>query len=240
MSKSSNDFSEVIDGYDIPLHNSTTINIGLMEGFLTLPSQTQVPQIEEWRNWAKTLGYTPYSVGYVDLDYRLGTKRNYLGNSENMSDQHQGIDYYAPIGTPIVAAAPGKVWLVVNEPTITNIHILHETAERKFITLYGHISKNFLVKEGDFVRRGQLIAEVGEEGTPPHLHFAVWEVPASLTTSFEIRDYIYDSIKGGYPAVTYPVGESVQEVPAVVDPYRDVTNESSRSLWTKDNSPQYP
>jgi murein DD-endopeptidase MepM/ murein hydrolase activator NlpD len=44
----------------------------------------------------------------------------------------------------------------------------------KFSTVYAHNRRN-LVREGDFVERGQVIAEVGDTGrtTAPHLHFEI-------------------------------------------------------------------
>ncbi len=215
----------------LPEDSFTTVNLGLTEGFLTLPTITD--------------GYAEHGfingICHTDLDFRVGIKRNYLGQSLAESDfkngdQHQGVDFHANVGTPVYSSAPGKVILIVNEvltdgSILTNIHLLHETGGRKFVTQYGHI-KNFLVKEGDCVARGQQIAEVADQFF--HLHFALWEVPNELTDKYEILDYIY---KGGYPFVEYPDN---QKVPAIVDPYRDITNPNSVSFWTKDNDPRCP
>jgi len=239
MCTSTNEFYDVATGYDIHVSDATTrtMNIGLMEGFLTLPIQAQATPFAEWPSITELQGDMLYYVGYVDLDYRLGLARNYLGNSKGLADQHQGIDFHAPIGTPVVAAAPGKVVQTLDMfgadgVRLRNIHILHESGGRKFVTQYGHV-RNFQVKEGGWVKRGQVIAEVGEEVA--HLHFALWEVPQDMKAFYpDMRDYIY---QGGYPTVVYPGGN---EVPAVMDPYRDITNPESRSLWTKDNDPIYP
>ena len=92
---------------------------------------------------------------------------------------HYGDDYGAPIGTPIVAAAPGVVtrartgwgggygnYMIVKHPNGTE-------------TLYAHLNK-FNVRVGQSVARGQQIAENGNTGrsTGPHLH---WEVIDSAT-----------------------------------------------------------
>ncbi|MDY6936066.1 MAG: peptidoglycan DD-metalloendopeptidase family protein [Cyanobacteriota bacterium] len=84
---------------------------------------------------------------------------------------HQGIDIAGPVGTPIVAAAPGKVtysrW---NSGGYGNlVEITHPDGS---ITLYAHNSR-LLVNEGEDVEQGQQIAEMGSTGfsTGPHLHF---------------------------------------------------------------------
>lgn len=86
---------------------------------------------------------------------------------------HKGIDIAAPVGTPIVAAAAGKVvtsgW---NDGGYGNlVEIEHSDGS---VTLYAHNSR-LLVKVGQQVRQGQQIAEMGSTGfsTGPHSHFEV-------------------------------------------------------------------
>jgi murein DD-endopeptidase MepM/ murein hydrolase activator NlpD len=92
---------------------------------------------------------------------------------------HTGIDLSMPFGTPIFAAADGVVVLArpMTDPAGTvvgygNYVIIQHDAGLK--TLYGHLLA-IGVKEGDQVKRGQLIGLVGSTGnsTGPHLHFEV-------------------------------------------------------------------
>jgi murein DD-endopeptidase MepM/ murein hydrolase activator NlpD len=85
---------------------------------------------------------------------------------------HTGIDFAAPIGTPIFAAAGGVVASAELHPEFGNaITIDHGNG---LSTLYAHASR-IVVKMGDIVRKGQEIALVGTTGrsTGPHLHFEV-------------------------------------------------------------------
>ena len=90
---------------------------------------------------------------------------------------HNGIDIAAPMFTPVRAAAPGQV-VTVGKPylaygdTATVVIIAHGT---NFSTLYGHLNDDRppVVKVGQFVTAGQVIAYIGMTGftTGPHLHF---------------------------------------------------------------------
>ncbi|MEO1767469.1 M23 family metallopeptidase [Thiobacter aerophilum] len=85
---------------------------------------------------------------------------------------HEGVDFMAPIGAPILAAAGGIVVYSDYHPGYGNmIEIDHGNG---LVSRYAHASKR-LVKEGDVVLRGQKIGEVGNTGrsTGPHLHFEV-------------------------------------------------------------------
>lgn len=85
---------------------------------------------------------------------------------------HEGVDFTSPIGTSIKAAAAGVVINVERHPQYGNLVEIDHGNE--LTTRYAHTSKVF-VKQGDLVRRGQKIAEVGNTGrsTGPHLHFEV-------------------------------------------------------------------
>jgi murein DD-endopeptidase MepM/ murein hydrolase activator NlpD len=90
------------------------------------------------------------------------------------SKMHTGIDFAAPIGTPIMAAGDG----VVEDAKWWGgygrwVRIRHNG---EWQTGYGHMSA-IAVKPGQHVTQGQVIGYVGSTGrsTGPHLHFEVWQ-----------------------------------------------------------------
>jgi murein DD-endopeptidase MepM/ murein hydrolase activator NlpD len=88
------------------------------------------------------------------------------------SGWHRGIDIKAPQGTPIVAAAPGRVTASRREPRYgLVVKIAHGQG---FVTVYAHNHEN-LVRVGARVAAGEPIASVGRTGhaTTHHLHFEV-------------------------------------------------------------------
>lgn len=98
--------------------------------------------------------------------------------------RHTGLDFPAPTGTVISAAAGGVVVTQEFHREYGNmVEIAHGSG---LITRYAHASR-VLVKMGDLVRQGQKIAEVGSTGrvTGPHLHFEVlkdgaWQNPGDF------------------------------------------------------------
>lgn len=88
------------------------------------------------------------------------------------SAMHEGVDFPAETGTRIRAAAAGVVANVEKHPTYGNV--LDVDHGNDLVTRYAHCSK-ILVQPGAVVKRGQVLAEVGNTGrsTGPHLHFEV-------------------------------------------------------------------
>jgi murein DD-endopeptidase MepM/ murein hydrolase activator NlpD len=85
---------------------------------------------------------------------------------------HTGLDFPAEVGTPIYAAAGGLVTVAERHPAYGNtLEIDHGNG---LVTRYAHCA-GFEVEPGALVKRGQLIARVGNTGrsTGPHLHFEV-------------------------------------------------------------------
>jgi lysostaphin len=85
---------------------------------------------------------------------------------------HEGLDFPAPVGTHIMAAAGGVVTVAEFHPEYG--YMLEIDHGNNLITRYAHTSR-ILVHVGDIVRRGQYVADVGTTGrsTGPHLHFEV-------------------------------------------------------------------
>ena len=89
-----------------------------------------------------------------------------------MSAMHEGLDFPAPVGTPVLSAAGG---VVVTQETHPNYGFYIEVDHgNEVLTRYAHLSRSG-VKKGDLIKRGQKLAEVGSSGrsTGPHLHFEV-------------------------------------------------------------------
>jgi murein DD-endopeptidase MepM/ murein hydrolase activator NlpD len=85
---------------------------------------------------------------------------------------HMGIDYSAPIGTPIFSVATGKVVHLGYSGAFGNLIILEHPGNYR--TYYAHLSNyNAELEVGNEVRRGLEIGYVGSTGrsTGPHLHF---------------------------------------------------------------------
>jgi len=85
---------------------------------------------------------------------------------------HRGIDFGASYGSPIFAAAAGYVSFAGPQSGYGRlVTIKHATGHT---TAYGHMSRT-VVRQGQRVSAGQVIAYVGSEGrsTGPHLHFEV-------------------------------------------------------------------
>ena len=86
---------------------------------------------------------------------------------------HAGIDWAAPSGTPVRAAADGKV-VAARSHYGAYGHYLKIDHAAGIESAYAHLSR-FDVRPGDRVRRGEIIGRVGRTGraTGPHLHFEV-------------------------------------------------------------------
>ncbi len=85
---------------------------------------------------------------------------------------HFGTDFAAPVGTPVYAPADGVVEYAKHKKGYGNFLMINHSFG--FKTAYGHLSR-FAVREGDYVKKGDLIAYVGNTGrsTGAHLHYEV-------------------------------------------------------------------
>jgi murein DD-endopeptidase MepM/ murein hydrolase activator NlpD len=110
---------------------------------------------------------TPVAIGWRSSGF--GYRSDPFTGARAM---HEGLDFVAEVGTPVVAAAAGVVAASEQQSEYGNIvEIDHGNG---LTTRYAHLSKR-LVNVGDVVFKGHQIAEVGSTGrsTGAHLHFEV-------------------------------------------------------------------
>jgi murein DD-endopeptidase MepM/ murein hydrolase activator NlpD len=126
---------------------------------------------QELQNLVDRLDHTPSiwpTKGWLSRGY--GMKDDPFTGYEQL---HRGIDVANYNGTPIIAAADGKVTKTGSFGRMGKmITIDHGFG---FVSRYGHLS-SIDVKKGQRVKRGEVIAKMGSTGysTGPHLHYEVW------------------------------------------------------------------
>lgn len=100
--------------------------------------------------------------------------------------KHEAIDVAMSVGTPIKAADGGKVIFSGTKGTYGKLVIIDH--ENGYETRYAHNS-SLLVKQGDRVYKGQVIAESGNTGrsTGPHMHFEVRKDGNAIDPSKYVR-----------------------------------------------------
>ena len=126
--------------------------------------------------------YAPIKSDYQDILDIDGNRRT--------QGPHDGVDIVVSKGSPVIAAADGKVILSTFEERSGNrIFIYHgqDTDGKHVYSFYGHMEKR-LVNTGNSIKRGQQIGTVGNTGwdmpksKTPHLHFSVVVSPTSWYT----------------------------------------------------------
>lgn len=105
----------------------------------------------------------------TEVSEAYGTSRTFNGK---LASVHRGLDFHAPMGTPVHASNAGEV-VLARELFYEGSCVVIDHG-LGFMTMYMHLSQ-FDVKEGDKVEKGQTIALSGATGraTGPHLHMSV-------------------------------------------------------------------
>jgi murein DD-endopeptidase MepM/ murein hydrolase activator NlpD len=119
------------------------------------------------RSTEKAFLRAPLEFKRISSGFSLGRLHPIL----NLIRAHKGVDYAAPIGTPVYAAGSGRIKFLGNMGGYGNV-IQVEHGEG-IVTVYGHLSRFASERIGAHVERGETIGYVGMTGlaTGPHLHF---------------------------------------------------------------------
>lgn len=124
--------------------------------------------LEEQRNMlACTPTVRPVDGGYLSSSFGYRTSP-----FTNRKEFHKGLDISVKQGTPIIATADGVVTFSGKKGLLGNTIIIDHGYG--LITRYGHAQK-LLKKRGEAVKRGEIVAYVGNTGrsTGPHVHYEV-------------------------------------------------------------------
>jgi murein DD-endopeptidase MepM/ murein hydrolase activator NlpD len=147
-------------------------------GFVEPPKETlariEEDQAEKKKVFSSTLPETLWSGRFeppaeAEVSGVFGSARVFNGVKKS---QHTGLDFRVTTGTPIVATNSGTV--ILARPLYFEGNCVMIDHGQGLLTMYLHLSE-FKVKEGDAVKKGQLLGLSGGTGraTAPHLHFAV-------------------------------------------------------------------
>jgi murein DD-endopeptidase MepM/ murein hydrolase activator NlpD len=110
-------------------------------------------------------------VKFLGITSKFGWRKHPLLKRREF---HTGIDMRASMNTPVYATADGIVEFAKHHKRSGYGKLLIIDHNFGFKTLFGHLNK-IVVKQGDFVQKGQLVAYTGNSGMSngPHLHYEV-------------------------------------------------------------------
>ena len=124
----------------------------------------------------------------------FGDRRVYAySNGKSSTSLHYGNDYGIPEGSEVKACSDGKVVLAEwRNSTGWSIVIEHLPG---LYSLYYHLSE-MLVKEGDTVKTGDLIAKSGKTGlaTGPHLHWEMRLNMSAVRPEFFLTNFTFEGV----------------------------------------------
>jgi len=193
----------------VALGGDEKLDIGLMQGFLTLPfvePQTPNPFIF---NYFDIIGLRCFNGGFTYDDSRDGVMLNYDGQYDEIGDpfphvvgvgdSHNGLDFPVPVSTFVVSASPtSQVFhLAVHDDGQLLVHTMFPDPERlglMYKNAYGHLGAQ-LVELDQIAYRGQIIALSGDTGANnifpgygsrrvPQLHFDLSRTTAERATCY--------------------------------------------------------
>ncbi|MEA9601210.1 M23 family metallopeptidase [Polynucleobacter sp. MG-28-Ekke-A2] len=154
-----------------PLENKTPDAKELLKAATAMNERLEIAE-KQWLGELRVLHQLPTGS---PISKNTGMSSNYGTRIDPFTrtlTHHAGIDFSAAYGTPIMATGDGTVAKIdVDRNNGQYVDIEHASG---FTTRYAHVS-SFAVREGEAVKRGQTIANVGNTGrsTSAHLHYEI-------------------------------------------------------------------
>lgn len=152
--------------------------LALLAGVLSL----LWPSVEQARRYAALLSAPVPTVG--SLPNPLPGQRfvDTWGGARSGGRRHEGVDIFAPRGTPIRSTTRGLV-LNVGENRLggRTVMVLGPGGQRHY---YAHLDRYADLKEGEWIEAGTVVGYVGDSGnargTPTHLHYGIYTAGGAI------------------------------------------------------------
>jgi murein DD-endopeptidase MepM/ murein hydrolase activator NlpD len=165
-------FEDEVSGFEDNIGLGEQLNeLAKLEREVKLEYKSYTELMKTFQNKQDSLQHLPSLKPVLDgyISSRFGMRKHPI---QGRRKHHEGLDLSAPRGTPVYAAADG----IVKFTGIANGYGRMVRLDHKYgyETRYGHLNK-YVVRNGQSIKRGQKIGEVGNTGlsTAPHLHYEV-------------------------------------------------------------------
>ncbi len=177
-------FSPVLAGF--PEEDYTQIDLSSGNPVLASVDLTSMEAFSGFmKQFLKETGRKVAIGGYMEIRklYERSELFNDPDDPDNSRNIHMGMDLWADLHTPVLAALEGKIHSLRDNTNFGDygptVILEHQFSGFIFYTLYGHLSRRSLeeLQVGQVVKRGEKLAELGgpsENGDYfPHLHFQI-------------------------------------------------------------------
>lgn len=122
------------------------------------------------------------SLGFPVTDTKANIGSYWGDNRDGGKRSHEGIDIFAKKGSPAIAAADGYI-TGVREGGLGGKVVWLRPDNKNYTLYYAHLDQQ-LVKEGQYVKKGETLGLVGNTGnakyTPSHLHFGIYTMNGAI------------------------------------------------------------
>ena len=148
------------------------IGFGTLDKIKTSGAEWIKNKLEEFKDLFSNADEATGSGAYAPHFGSPFVRTSEYGSRPNLyGDFHTGIDYGAPMGTPLPAQYDGQVTQATTTSVGLGTYVAMQVA-KGLQTFYGHM-QSLGVKTGDTVKAGQIIGKVGSSGwsTGPHVHY---------------------------------------------------------------------
>ena len=152
-------------------------NVSILKNNTELMAKTYTKAMDLKNNYARTPSM--YPMRYVEVSSPYGYRVHPVSNSVAI---HYGLDMPAPMNTKVMSTADGRVTFSGWSGSYGNmVQIYHGMG---ISTIYGHCAE-VVVKKGQWIKKGQVIALSGNSGLSngPHLHYEIrrWNIAIDPT-----------------------------------------------------------
>ena len=186
------------NGYPFPIYsdlfNANSIDGNPLISMDTASSQFSI-EVEETTDYILRLQPELFRSGQYTLSISIGPSlgfpvayakanvESFWGDDRDAGKRrHEGVDIFAPKHSPAIAAADGYI-TGVKEGGLGGKTVFLRPQGKDYTLYYAHLDKQ-LVREGQFVKKGETVGLVGNTGnakhTGSHLHFGVYTVAGAI------------------------------------------------------------